>query len=114
MRSCGDCYCVITSYSIHYTKLYDAAFYSPDYNTRIYAYQPDVLYAFSAPAMFGEGQIVSSNIRWKTNSGLAIYLRTTYGMRDYNAEITPIREANILLRWSFGLSKKYVKPTIPF
>ena len=61
--------------------LYDAK----DYNARIYAYENDVLYSFSVPALFGKGMRVYLLGKVKLFNELTLYARigrTIYSDRD--------------------------------
>lgn len=51
------------------------AFYAPDYPNRFYAYENDVLYAFSIPAVYGIGARYYLNLRYKINPHWAIYCK---------------------------------------
>lgn len=46
-----------------------------DYNTRIYAYENDVLYAFSVPAYYGRGTRFYLNLSYKASRSLSFWLR---------------------------------------
>lgn len=51
---------------------------------RVYVYENDVLYAFSTPAMYGQGGRFYLNMRWQIIKQLALYLRvseTVYSKR---------------------------------
>ena len=52
-----------------------AIFDAPDYDTRIYAYENDVLYAFSVPAYYGRGTRFYLNLSYKVNRNVAFWLR---------------------------------------
>ena len=58
-----------------------ALFDTKSYDSRIYTYENDVLYAFTIPAYFDKGQRFYLLLRWKTLKQLDIWLRiarTTY------------------------------------
>ncbi|MBU6157641.1 MAG: hypothetical protein KGP35_01300 [Bacteroidetes bacterium] len=46
-----------------------------NYDTRIYAYEKDVLYQFSVPAFYGTGYRCYANMRVKINKGLQVWAR---------------------------------------
>jgi len=50
-------------------------FYTPDWDNRIYVYEHDVLYAYSTPAIYGEGGRMYLNLRWKIIPQLSLYFR---------------------------------------
>lgn len=58
------------SYTIRY-----ALFDTPSYNSRIYAYENDVLYAFSIPAYYYKGNRVYAMIQYSPVNALDIWLR---------------------------------------
>jgi hypothetical protein len=61
--------------------VYDAT----DYDTRIYAYENDVLYSFSVPAYYGRGMRFYINFNYNINRNVAIWLRyatTVYSDRN--------------------------------
>lgn len=58
-----------------------ALFGTDGYDSRIYSYENDVLYAFSVPSYFGDGQRIYLMARWKINNSIDFWLRvarTTY------------------------------------
>lgn len=62
-----------------------AFFDTDDYDTRIYAYENDVLYSFSVPAVYGKGLRFYINLNYKVNRMISIWLRfaqTYYTDRD--------------------------------
>ena len=62
-----------------------AIFDAQDYNTRIYAYENDVLYSFSVPALYGKGMRVYLLGKVKLFNALTLYARigrTIYSDRD--------------------------------
>jgi hypothetical protein len=62
-----------------------AIFDAQDYNARIYAYENDVLYSFSVPALYGKGMRVYLLGKVKLFDALTLYARigrTIYGDRD--------------------------------
>ena len=52
-----------------------AIFDTQDFNTRIYAYENDVLYNFSIPAYYGKGMRFYINAHWDINRKMSIWLR---------------------------------------
>lgn len=50
-------------------------FYVPDWNGRIYAYENDVLYAFSIPATYGIGARYYLNMRYRISNHFSLYLK---------------------------------------
>jgi hypothetical protein len=62
-----------------------AIFDAEDYDTRIYAYENDVLYAFSVPAYYGRGTRFYLNFNYKINRNVSLWLRyaqTYFADRD--------------------------------
>lgn len=62
-----------------------AIFDAADYDTRFYAYENDVLYAFSVPAYYGRGTRFYLNMSYKLNRNVAFWLRyavTTFSDRN--------------------------------
>ena len=62
-----------------------AIFDAKDYNARIYAYESDVLYSFSVPALYGKGMRVYLLGKVKLFNSLTLYARigrTIYSDRD--------------------------------
>ncbi len=62
-----------------------AIFDAVDYDNRIYAYENDVLYAFSVPAYYGRGTRMYLNFNYKINRNISIWLRyaqTYFNDRD--------------------------------
>ena len=62
-----------------------ALFDSEDYDSRVYAYENDVLYSFSVPALYGKGMRVYLLCKWKVVDALTLYARigsTLYRDRD--------------------------------
>ena len=62
-----------------------ALFDTDGYNSRIYTYENDVLYAFSVPAYFDKGQRIYLMLKWKALKQLDVWLRiarTTFFNRE--------------------------------
>lgn len=62
-----------------------AHFDTDDYYSRIYAYQPDIMYSFSIPAYSGNGILLVGNISTKLGRHLKIWARTLY-VRYYKTQ----------------------------
>ena len=75
------------SYSLRYL-LFD----TPNYSTRIYVYEPDVLYSFSVPAFYGEGQRIVGVLKCKINRQLSLNFKIAQTQYYDN---TPIRSGSI-------------------
>ncbi len=67
-----------------------AFFNTPSYDTRIYAYEPDVMYYSTIPASFGSGVQLFFNLRMAVSNKLNIYLKC------YSA-------------WKEGIASSYVR-----
>lgn len=52
-----------------------AIFRTTDYNSRIYAFENDVLYASSFPVYYGDGYRAYINLRWKISKSVDLWLR---------------------------------------
>jgi hypothetical protein len=79
-----------------------AIFDAEDYDTRIYAYENDVLYSFSVPAYYGRGTRFYINLNYKINRSISLWLRfaqTYFNDRDVissgNDEINSNRRTEI-------------------
>lgn len=62
-----------------------ALFDTDDYDSRVYAYENDVLYSFSVPSLYGRGMRVYLLGKWQIINNLTIYARfgsTIYRDRD--------------------------------
>tara|TARA_R110001583_G_scaffold14228_2_gene59888 strand:+ start:7635 stop:9698 length:2064 start_codon:yes stop_codon:yes gene_type:complete len=57
------------------TNIRYALFDTDSYNTRIYAYENDILYAFSIPPYFNKGSRFYLNFRYKFNRSTSLYMR---------------------------------------
>ena len=75
------------SYSLRYL-LFD----TPNYSTRIYVYEPDVLYSFSVPAFYGEGQRIVGVLKCKINKQLSLNFKIAQTLYYDN---TPIRSGGV-------------------
>ncbi len=79
-----------------------AIFDAEDYDTRIYAYENDVLYAFSVPAYYGRGTRFYINFNYRINRTISLWLRfaqTYFSDRDIissgNEQINSNRRSEI-------------------
>jgi hypothetical protein len=52
-----------------------AMFNTDSYNTRIYAYENDVLYAFSVPSYYGNGARWYANVHWSPHAKVELWVR---------------------------------------
>lgn len=74
-----------------------AIFDAQDYNARIYAYENDVLYSFSVPALYGKGMRIYLLGKVKLFNALTLYARigrTIYSDRDENGSGLTLIEDN--------------------
>jgi hypothetical protein len=87
-----------------------ALFHTDDWNARVYAYENDLLYAFSIPAHSGVGSRMYVMVNWDLRKGLEMQCR--YGQWLYsdrqkissgNQEIDGNRlsDVHVMLRWRF-------------
>jgi hypothetical protein len=82
-----------------------------DYENRVYAYEKDVLYAFSIPAFFGLGSRYYLNVQYDVNKHLSLWFKiaqTVYAddrelLSSGNEAITGNRKTDMrfLLKWEF-------------
>lgn len=61
-----------------------AVFDTDDYDTRIYAYENDVLFSYSIPALQGRGSRMYINLRYRFGRMLDVWLR--YSVTNYLKE----------------------------
>lgn len=79
-------------------------FDTQNWNNRIYVYENDVLYAYSIPAIYGQGGRIYLNMRWKIIEKLSLYLRvsetiyTRSWMNKQNKNKPTITDIHLLLR----------------
>ena len=52
-----------------------AVFETESYDTRIYAYEPDILYGFSVPAYYGRGSRLLLVLKYSASRNLAFWFR---------------------------------------
>ena len=74
-----------------------ALFDTDDYDSRVYAYENDVLYSFSVPALYGKGMRVYLLGKWQPISNLTLYARigsTIYRDRDEISSDLTLIEGN--------------------
>ena len=71
-----------------------ALFDTDSYNSRIYAYENDILYAFSIPAYFNKGSRFYFNFKYKFNRTASLYFR--YARTQY-ANTSSIGSGNTLI-----------------
>jgi len=68
-----------------------AYFYTEGYNSRLYAYENDLLYSFSVPALYGNGVRTYFNLQQKLGSKFTLWLKfaTThqFGQRNDGIEV---------------------------
>jgi len=82
-----------------------------DYDNRVYAYEKDVLYAFSIPAFFGLGSRYYLNLQYDVNKHLSLWFKiaqTVYAddrelLSSGNEAISGNRKTDMrfLLKWEF-------------
>jgi hypothetical protein len=84
-----------------------AYFVCDSYDSRIYAYENDLLYSFSIPALFGQGIRTYLNIKQSVNQNLSLWLKlaATYptgpAVTDVNEAKNADYELKIQLRYKF-------------
>jgi hypothetical protein len=90
--------------------LFGAIFHTTDYNSRIFSYENNILYAFNAPQFYGGGYRLSATFRWKISRYLTLSAKlanTHYSDRDRigtdleEIEGTNKTDINTLLSWKF-------------
>ncbi len=92
------------------TSVRYALFETDSFNTRIYAYENDILYAFSIPAYFNKGSRFYLNFRYKFNRSASLYLRyartqyaNTKNIGSANSEISGDTKSEIKLQLKLSL-----------
>lgn len=65
-----------------------AIFDTDDYDARVYAYENDVLYSFSVPALYGKGMRVYLLGKWKPFKSLTLYARIASSIYTDRDEIS--------------------------
>ncbi|BAX79675.1 ComEA family DNA-binding protein [Labilibaculum antarcticum] len=98
----------------HFTKqpisinLRYALFDTESYNSRIYAYENDILYGYSVPAYYLKGNRFYLNFNWKVNRNLKLYVK--YAQTKYSNQ-TSIGSSNSEIN---GDSKSEIKLLLKF
>jgi hypothetical protein len=64
-----------------------SVFDTPDYETRIYAFEPDVLYSFSVPAHYGSGHRYLLLFSYKIASSLSTWVRFSQTIYDQHSVV---------------------------
>jgi len=92
------------------TSIRYALFDTDSFNTRIYAYENDILYAFSIPAYFNKGSRFYLNFRYKFNRSASLYIRyartqytNTKNIGSGNSEISGDTKSEIKLQLKLSL-----------
>ena len=92
------------------TDFYVAGFQTDDYQTRIYSYEKNILYAFNMPSFYGKGVRLALSFRWDIVKQLSLSAKFGYTYyADRNLIGTDLEEieghtktdVNMLLRWKF-------------
>jgi DNA uptake protein ComE-like DNA-binding protein len=87
-----------------------ALFNTPNYDTRIYAYESDVLYAFSIPGYYGRGTRAYAMMKWDIRRGVDLWVRyaqwvyedrTTISSGNSAIEGNKRGDFSVQLRWQF-------------
>ncbi len=87
-----------------------AVFNTPNYDTRIYAYESDVLYAFSIPGYYGKGSRAYVMMKWDITRGMDLWLRyaqwvytdrTTISSGNTAIDGSKKGDVTVQLRWQF-------------
>jgi hypothetical protein len=85
-------------------------FNTPNYDTRIYAYESDVLYAFSIPGYYGKGSRAYVMMKWDLTRGMDLWLRyaqwvytdrTTISSGNTAIDGSKKGDVTVQLRWQF-------------
>ncbi|MBK6572499.1 MAG: hypothetical protein IPG21_08500 [Saprospiraceae bacterium] len=63
-------------------------FDTDSYNSRIYAYENDVLYAYSVPSNSGKGSMCYLNLKYKSEKNFSIEVRLSYRMQHQNSPLS--------------------------
>jgi len=88
-----------------------ALFDTDDFAARVFAYEPDLLYAFSVPAFFGQGQRWYLRARYRPHAALTLEAKyggtrfdnvTTIGSGLNETPGNRLREVGLQVRWQFG------------
>jgi len=57
------------------------------YSSRIYAYEPDVLYAFSIPAFYGKGNAWYAMIKYEINNRMQAWIKISQTYKPYESSL---------------------------
>ena len=80
------------------------AFYSTDgYNSRLYAYENDLLYSFSVPALYGKGIRAYFNLQQKFGNQFTLWLKfaTTHQFASTSVDSSTKSEVKFQVRYQF-------------
>ena len=80
------------------------AFYSTDgYNSRLYAYENDLLYSFSVPALYGKGIRAYFNLQQKFGNQFTLWLKfaTTHQFASTSVDSSTKSEMKFQVRYQF-------------
>ena len=80
------------------------AFYSTDgYNSRLYAYENDLLYSFSVPALYGKGIRAYFNLQQKFGTQFTLWLKfaTTHQFASTIVDSSTKSEVKFQVRYQF-------------
>lgn len=98
-----------------------ALFHTDGYDTRIYAYENDVLYAFSVPAYYYKGMRYYINLKYDIVRGLSVWLRLSqsyfYDRQVIGSGLDEIRgntrtEIKVQVRWRFSAAQLSTKKPV--
>lgn len=80
-----------------------AYFHTDGYNSRLYAYENDVLYSFSIPALYGHGMRGYLNVKYQAHSSLSFWLKlgSTYKFAEKGGESEIRSEIKVQARYLF-------------
>ncbi|WP_185968803.1 helix-hairpin-helix domain-containing protein [Carboxylicivirga sp. M1479] len=81
-----------------------------DYNSRIYSYEPDVLYAFTVPAYMNKGTRVLFNFNVKPSSRLRIWARlahTNYSNLEEIGSGNQLIKGSVISDWKLQLQYRF-------
>ncbi len=93
-----------------------AWFKTDSYQSRIYAYENNVLYGYSFPSFMGEGWRTYLNLSWKPLNGLTCYLKggfTVYPDREVIGSGVTKVEGNKLYDLAFAVTFYLLRSFIP-
>lgn len=79
-------------------------FYAKEYDSRIYVYENDVLYAYSIPMLYGVGGRWYLNIRYHINKYMSVYLKAAQSVlldETANISVRTITELHSMLKISW-------------